>query len=116
MNLDLPNFDNSKVYALSGRTLNKFVRQIRRIIPLAGDGLQSNETPDGVQLSIARAYDDREGVTGFCIWDYEDSVTATTFWQEFRDGILVNASSEPAPFDPASPGDTVLFRFPIVVP
>jgi len=121
---NLPAFDNAKTYVFSGMALNRLMNELRRITPRAGLGLNATETVDGIVLTVNGNTDGETtegsglnaGVTGFCVWDYEDSVTATTFWQEFRDGVCINASSEPAPYDPVPTGETVLFRFPIVVP
>lgn len=79
----------------------------------SGVEISISELTNSVEISASIAGSFGNGVTGFCIWEYEDNTTATTFWQEFQNGILVATGEEPSPYDP---GDPKLFVLPILIP
>lgn len=47
MTPNLPKFSDDKAYWLTGRMLNKFMRELRRMAPVAGEGLGEDCGPNG---------------------------------------------------------------------
>lgn len=48
----VPQFEDGKNYLMSGATLNAMVAAINARTPIAGQGLTSQETPQGVVFSV----------------------------------------------------------------
>jgi hypothetical protein len=60
MTPNFPKFDETKVHWISGRTLNKLLREIKRMAPIAGAGLREESTDLGTVLHALQ--EDRTGI------------------------------------------------------
>lgn len=92
MNLDLPNFDAAKNYVLQGRTLNRIMRQIRRVAPIAGAGITTTETPNGVFIG-AQNPEEFEQKIPFKLSATETTFTVSSYLSTIIDGTNGNAIS-----------------------